>query len=394
MRILAITNLFPNAREPNRGVFNLQQFEALRRYGELRVVAPIAWKPWADGPARRVPYAEEWSGIPTLHPLYVYTPGIGRALYGAWMYASLRRTVLRLARAYQPNVILATWAYPDVVAAALLARRIGLPWVARVHGNDVNVLTENPGVARQVRWALRQASSVLAVSRAMKERLGSLGVPEAQVRVLHNGVHVDRFYPRDRVGARKALGLPLERRICLYVGHLLVSKGALDLFEAFCQLVGERHCSFLCFVGGGEAQARIAEKVRREGLADQVLLVGPRPHAEIPCWIAAADVLCLPSHREGCPNVVLEALACGRPVVASHVGAIPELIDSGCGALVPPGDPVRLADALRAVLSRDWDPSALRERVLPLSWEANARAVADALSRAVRGAEYAVHRAR
>src|SRR5207253_4647353 len=135
----------------------------------------------------------------------------------------------------------------------------------------------------------------------------------------------------------------------------------------------------IVLVGDGPARPLLAETLARNALADHVLLVGARPHREIPDWIAAGDVLCLPSHQEGCPNVVLEALACGRPVVASRVGAVPDFIDAISGAMVPPREPAPLAAALQAVISRDWDAAALRARVLPLSWEENARGLAAAL---------------
>ena len=128
----------------------------------------------------------------------------------------------------------------------------------------------------------------------------------------------------------------------------------------------------------------LAETLARNALADHVLLVGARPHREIPDWIAAGDVLCLPSHQEGCPNVVLEALACGRPVVASRVGAVPELMDESCGALVSPKEPAELAAALTAVVASDWNAAALRERVMPLSWAQNARRLSEELEQVIR----------
>jgi len=106
MRVLAISNLFPNARQPNRGVFNLQQWAALRQSCEVRVIAPIAWQPWQHGWARPAPYQECWRDIPTLHPLYIYPPGVGRAAYPALMYLSLRRAVTQAARTYRPDVLL------------------------------------------------------------------------------------------------------------------------------------------------------------------------------------------------------------------------------------------------------------------------------------------------
>jgi glycosyltransferase involved in cell wall biosynthesis len=383
MKVLAITNLFPNAREPNRGVFNLQQFSALRRFAEVRVVAPLAWQPWVHGFGRPVPYQEQWRDIPTLHPFYFYTPGIGRAAYAAWMYTSLRTPVMRIIREYQPDVLLAAWAYPEAVATAALARRLRLPWVALVLGSDINVMAGSPLVRNQIRGALRQAAGTLAVSRPLKERLVDIGVPAERVHVLHNGVDVEHFQLLDMSAARRATGLPSDRQIVVYVGNLKVSKGAADLVEA-ARLLREHgeDAPLVVLVGDGSARPLLDSELRRHGLAEHVLLAGARPHAEIPTWMAAADVFCLPSHAEGCPNVVLEALACGRPVVASSVGAVPDLLDETCGAMVAPKQPAPLADALREVLTRHWDPSALRARVLPLSWEENARVLASHLQRA------------
>jgi glycosyltransferase involved in cell wall biosynthesis len=385
MRVLAITNLFPNAREPNRGVFNLQQFEALKRHGDIRVISPIPWQPWIYGLRRPVPEEALWSGIPASYPLFFFTPRAARAAYAVCMYASIRSRVMRMAREYHPDVILGTWAYPDVVAAAALARQLQIQWVAKVHGSDINVCASAPSVQAQIRWAMRQASRVFAVSHALKQRLVEIGVPAETIHVQHNGVNVERFQIQDKPAARQALDLPAERRIVVYVGNLKASKGTVDLVEAARLLAaGGDDMPLIVLVGDGPARPILADTVDRHALARHVRLVGARPHQEIPQWIAAADALCLPSHQEGCPNVVLEALACGRPVVASRVGAVPELLDEHCGCLVTPREPAELAAALRAAVSRDWDAGALRERVLSLSWTENARILAGELERAIR----------
>jgi glycosyltransferase involved in cell wall biosynthesis len=385
MRVLAVTNLFPNAQQPNRGVFNRQQFEALSRHCDLRVVAPLPWQPWSHGLARPCPYREEWDGISTLHPLYFYTPWVGRAAYAMWLSLSLRPVLHRIAAEQRPDVLLATWAYPDVVATAWVARRARLPFVARVHGSDINVLTEATAVRAQIRWALRRAACVFAVSHPMRQRLVDLGIPEERIRVQYNGVDVRRFHPIERSEARARLGLPEGRRLVLYVGNLESIKGALDLVEAAGVLAGGADPPHFVLVGRGRLQGEIEARVRQGRLADCVILAGAKPHAQIPDWIGAADALCLPSHHEGCPNVVLEALACGRPVIATAVGAVPDLVDPGVGIVAPPGQPARLAEAIRTVLSRDWDPERIRQRVLPLSWEENAMNLASELRRAARG---------
>jgi glycosyltransferase involved in cell wall biosynthesis len=271
------------------------------------------------------------------------------------------------------------------VAAALLARRLRLPWVAEVLGSDINVMAAEPLRRAQIRWALRQASCTMAVSRALKERLVEIGVPADTVRVHHNGVDGNRFQVAKQSQARHSLALPLDRRIILFVGNLLLSKGAGDLLEAVRTLVaGTESAPLVVLVGAGDDRELLIERVQQYGLAEHVQLVGARPHIEIPQWIAAADLLCLPSHREGCPNVVLEALACGRPVVASAVGSVPDLIDAQCGAVVPVQSPPELAAALRTVLSREWSATALRARVAGLTWEENARILAGELRRAAR----------
>jgi glycosyltransferase involved in cell wall biosynthesis len=385
MRVVAITNLFPNARQPNRGVFNLQQFAALGRHGDLRVVAPLPWQPWSHGFSRPIPLEEAFGGIRVTHPLHVYVPWLGRAANGVLMAASLQREVTRVVREHRPEVLLGAWAYPDAVATALLARRLGLPWVAKVHGSDLNVIARDPLLGGQIRWALRQAAGVVAVSNGLKERVEALGVPSEKVRVLHNGVNLDRFGLQERAVVRERLGLPQERRTILFVGNLLAGKGALDLLDAVHLLAAHAtEMPLLVYVGGGKDREILEASISRYGMDAHIRLVGPRPHEEVPDWIAAADLLCLPSHNEGCPNVVLEALACGRPVVATRVGAIPDFIDERTGALVLPRDTKGLAAALESVLTRVWDAEALRRRVQPLSWEENAATLAAELERAAR----------
>jgi glycosyltransferase involved in cell wall biosynthesis len=288
-------------------------------------------------------------------------------------------------REFRPDAVLGTWAYPDAVAVAMLARRAGIPWVAKVHGSDINQYSAALSLRAQIRWALLQASCTLAVSQPLAERLVEIGVPAERVRVQHNGINVQRFRPLEKLMARQRTGLPRDRKIVVYVGNLKVSKGAADLVEAArCMTGAGGGAPLVALVGEGSARERLEKAIAQHSLEDDVRLVGARPHDEIPEWIAAADALCLPSHQEGCPNVVLEALACGRPVVASRVGAVPEFVDDGCGAVVSPREPDQLAAALAAVVAREWDPTALRERVLPLSWEENARVLAGELERAIR----------
>ena len=406
MRALIVTNLFPNRVEPDRGVFNAQQFAQLAKRCDLTIVAPVPWFPKAACPHTnlvgvgawlrrvaprwssyaRVPDAETLGGIPVHHPRHLVIPNVARALYGWLFFLGVRRTVWRLHRQRPCDVILATWAYPDVFGAALLARRLRRPLVAKVHGSDLHLFARGPIRRRLIAWALRQADAVVAVSEPLREALVRLGVNPSRIALIPNGVDRERFRSKDRREAREALGLAPEGRRIVFVGNLVPVKGPDVLLEAMRRLPGDVRVSF---VGDGMLQEELVRMAQADGLGGRVQFAGRRPHAEIPLWLCAADVMCLPSRSEGCPNIVLEALACGRPVVATAVGAIPELLQSGeCGILVPPQQPAALAEALTRSFEQPWSPEQIRRAVMARGWEESAGRLAELLQAARNGAPH------
>ncbi len=380
MKALLLSNLFPSSREPTRGVFNRQGFHALSRYCDSRVIAPLPWWTRARRPREWfVPPLEVVEGLRASYPSYWSIPG-RPALHARGMYHSLRGQILRLRKEFPFDVILAAWAYPDGVAAAHLARELRVPLVTMVLGSDLNEVPRHPALKKQVHWGLQCARRVITVSAALRERAIDLGISGDRVLVQRNGVDGERFRPRDRREARARLGLPSDRPTLCYVGNFYPEKGVAVLLDAMRHLsqAGRGEIT-LAMVGGGTLEGELRAFTAREGLEEQVRFCGRRPHAEVPDWIAAADVLCLPSFREGCPNVVLEALASGRPVVASAVGGVPELLREDTGILVPAGDPAALAEALAQAVDRTWDPAALRGSVDCLSWDQFGRTLRDTL---------------
>jgi glycosyltransferase involved in cell wall biosynthesis len=229
----------------------------------------------------------------------------------------------------------------------------------------------------------------VAVSAALGERVVELGIPRGRVVVQHNGVDGAAFTLRDRREARARLGLPPDRTLVCCVGNVKPEKGVDVLVEAMRVLDRElgEHGVDLAVVGapyGTEKyDAEQRARVRALGLGERIRFHGKQLFEDIPFWMSACDVLALPSRREGCPNVVLEALASGRPVVASRVGGVPELLDEKNGVLVPADDPAALARALQHVLARPWDEEALRASVECLSWDAVGRTYRDLLSAVV-----------
>jgi glycosyltransferase involved in cell wall biosynthesis len=347
-------------------------------------MSPIPW--WSRSRYPGELLETEWKerdGLTCCYPTYWSIPR-ATPIHAWGMYRSLFRHVAKVREEFKFDVILATWAYPDVVAAARIARELGVPLVAKVHGSDINELATFPRLRRQIRWALSEAHRVIAVSRALGDKLRELGVPEDRILVQPNAVNGERFSIRDVSVARAELGLPLGRKLIGFIGRLSHEKGLDLLLDAMAQLVRDgMDDTDLLVVGDGAESASLSRQARSLDLDARVRFVGSRLPAEVPHWLSACDVICLPSRREGCPNVVIEALASGRPVVGCRVGGVAELLDDRNGVLVEPESAGSLAAGVRTAFGRVWEPAALRETVPFLSWDAVARSVFTVLREAV-----------
>jgi teichuronic acid biosynthesis glycosyltransferase TuaC len=390
VRVLVVTREFPSASDPTFAPFNRQQFAALGKLCDVDVLAPVPWFPaarlfarWsAAGRLVCAPRRERIAGLDVAHPRYAHLPRIGRGAAGALYAASLAPEALRRRGRY--DVLLGSWAFPDGVGAVALARLVGVPAVVKVHGSDMNVLARRPSVARNLRWALPRARRVVAVSRPLADAVASFGVPRDRIDVVPNGVDAQLFRPRDRAAARAELGLPPDARPwLLYVGRLEEAKGVLDLLEAFALVARRLPDIQLAIVGDGSARAACA-RAAAGGLAGRVILAGPVSLEDVPRWMAASDVLVLPSWAEGSPNVVREALACGRRVVATAVGGTPELVTGPeLGELVPPRAPALLADALARAAQARYSAARVARGGAHAGWDESARLLARSLEAAL-----------
>ena len=374
MKILVITSHHPSHRRPLQAVYSYYTYQALAEHCAVQFLAPWSW--WSRmPPSRELLRAprERWGLLEVEYPAYWSIPG-ATALHGLGMGASLAWRVKALRRTFPFDVILTAWAYPDAVAAAMIAELEDVPLVATVLGSDVNELPRNPVLAFQIRRALGRAQRVVAVSEALAGEVARLGIARDRIVVQHNGVDGVRFTPSDRREARVVLGLAPDRHLIGYVGRLSQEKGGDVLIEAFADLVRRDPRPIdLAIIGSGPLESSLRERTAQLALPGRVRYVGHKGHDELPLWLGAFDVLCLPSRREGCPNVVLEALASGRPVVASRVGGVPELLRKDNGLLVAPDDAGALALALSRSFDLPWEAAALRATVPSLSWDAVGR---------------------
>jgi len=388
MRVLTLSTVFPNIRQPAFGVFVAERMRRVARHCDVSVVAPVPWFPgngWIRPHWAGVPSTEGQDGFRIYHPRVLCVPRYAKWSDGALYAASLLPFLLRLRRRFPFDLIDAHFAYPDGVAAALLGGVLRVPVVITLRGSIVR-LRHYPLHRPQLRWAMRRAARVLAVSQSLKEVAAGLGVAAEHIRVIPNGVDADVFVPREPADARRAVGLPLDRTIILSVGGLNEGKGHHRVVAQLPALATRFPDLLYVIVGGARAgdSARplIEGTAARLGVSDRVRLVGERPHDEIAAWLAAADLFCLATRSEGWANVLLESLACGTPVVSTRVGGNAEIVShEGLGILVPAEDDRALAAAIREGLERRWDPHLLVAHAQAHSWDSAVRGVLDEFRR-------------
>lgn len=390
LRVLTFTTLFPNAAKPNHGVFIENRLRQTRARHDIAAtaLAPVPYFPFTSeifgdyARFARAPQQEVRHGVAVHHPRYLLIPKIGMTVAAQLLYRGALRACRRLQLDKTTiDVIDAHYFYPDGVAAAFLARALGVPFVMTARGSDVNVLPQYPRVRAQILWAVEQAAAAITVSSALRERLLALGVSARKTAVLRNGVDLDQFKPQDRDAARKRFGV--SGFTVVSVGNLVPLKGHELTIEAVAALPGAN----LLIAGGGPLRETLLARAAALGASDRVRLLGEVPHGDLSHLFSAADVSVLMSEREGWANVLLESMACGTPVIATRVGGNAEAITRPeAGALLPERSASALLNALRAFQQQKLDRAATRRHAEEFGWAAVAAGNFAMLSGAAHGA--------
>ncbi len=322
--------------------------------------------------------APDLGGLKVDYPTFFYTPGLFHRHHGDMLYRSVARKLHGAIARFRPDLIYATWAYPDTYAASRMAEETGLPIVAKVHGSDIHSVAK-PLLPLSVA-GLNRCAAVVSVSRQLADMAVRAGVDSTKIHTIYNGVRHERFFPADRDECRQRLGLDLGDRIVLYVGNLVPVKRVSLIISAFGQVKAAR--KRLILVGSGPLASDLRSQAEQEELP--VTFKGTRSHAELALWMNAADLLVLFSEREGVPNVVLEAMACGTPVVVSSAGGIPEVVKTpDCGEIVATSDVDDLAGAMDRVLEVGRDRDVIVRHARQFSWEANISQLIEVFSKTV-----------
>lgn len=372
MKLLTFSTLYPNAAAPSHGVFVENRLAAwLASSGDqAKVIAPIPWFPFSARIFGRyarfaaAPPAEIRRGIEVRHPRYFIPPKIGMD----YAPSSLARALEKAARALLAegsdfDLVDAHYLYPDGVAAVRAARALGKPVVITARGSDVTLLPSFPKQRSMILDALAKADAVVAVAAALKDELVRLGAPAEKITVLRNGVDLSRFRPADRDEIRARMNL--EGPVVASVGGLIGRKGHDVVIRALAAMPE----ATLLVVGEGEEESALKSLAAAIGVADRVRFIGAVPHEALADIYNVADALALASTREGWPNVVLEAMACGTPVVAANAGGAAEAVGAPeAGRIVSKRTPEAFAEALREIVGTA-DRDATRRYAEQFSWE-------------------------
>ncbi|HVZ91826.1 MAG TPA: glycosyltransferase [Rhizomicrobium sp.] len=377
-RVLVLTTLYPNAAQPNHGIFVENRLRHTLALGGLEALAlaPVPYFPsrmeafGRYAAFARAPRREQRHGLEILHPRYLVIPKIGASLAPALLYRAALAEAMRLkARGRTFDVIDAHYLFPDGVAAAMLARRLRIPFVLTARGSDVTQIPQNPSARRRILEAVAEASATVTVCEDLRRRLIDMGADASRIVTLRNGVDLELFAPADRASARAALGL--DRFTLLSVGNLIPRKGHHLIVEAMQRLTD---CQLL-IAGGGPMRDELVRLAKELRVSERVRLLGDIPHAQLPAVYSAADALVLASEREGWANVLLESIACGTPVAASDVNGTSEVVRSdAAGRLIAERSPAAIAAAIDLLRSNPPRREDTRRYAEGFGWDVIARA--------------------
>jgi glycosyltransferase involved in cell wall biosynthesis len=304
---------------------------------------------------------------------YPVLPLVSRPFNG-WVAG---RALLPHVKRFNPDLVFSYCLYPDGYAGLTVANALSVPFAAMGVGSDVHSIHDRFSL-KHTQTLLRKADLLLAISGDLRQRMISIGAPAAITRTVLSGSDPQVFHVRDRSAARAQLLIAPSAEAVVFIGRMDLRKGLHELVDAAVSLQPKRPNLHVYLIGDGPDTPLVESAIAANNASAYIHLVPACSFEHVATWMAAADLVTLPSYMEGCPNVILEALACGRPVVATNVGGIPEIMSDACGRLVPPRDPQALARALDSVLDTTWDATSIAAH-FSRSWSVVADELLDAL---------------
>lgn len=393
-RIVVLSTLFPSPAQPNAGVFIRERMFRVGQKFPIVVVAPVPWFPF-QGVLRHfrahfrpdAPVFENMMGVKVFRPRFISFPGLFKFMDGFFMALGSLSIMRQLKKTFNFNVIDAHFGYPDGYAATLLGNWLKVPVTITMRGTEVPHAREKLRRKFLVK-ALQSATRLFAVSSSLKQHAVNLGVNEQKVLVVGNGIDLKKFYPIEKTQARKQITIEDSSKVLLTIGALVERKGFHRVLEILPRLTKKYPKILYLIVGGPSAEGdwtqHLQQQVEEMNLGNNVRFLGPRPPDELKNILSAADVFVLPTSNEGWANVILEAMACGLPVVTTDVGGNSEVVcRPELGTIVPFGDSEKLFDAVDQALTRNWNRQLILEYAQANSWDTRVGLLAEQFEKIV-----------
>jgi len=377
MKLLLVTNLFPTPYDPERGVFTLQLAKRLQKHCKVTVICPLPWFPnfkflhsvnkWLQ--YSQVPEKYEIEGISVYSPKYFVIPKLSENFHASLMSHGIFSCIKKLHCKEKFDAINSQWFYPDSVAVDKIIKTLNIPHIPTGLGSDINREMQSPVKHKMIINMLQNSDAITVVSNNLKKELINHGIDNKKVSVIPNGIDTEKFKILNKKECRKRLNLTLEHPMILYVGRLSEEKSITTLIKAMHHLKTNNTSVTAYILGEGRLLDDLQSETITLGLEDNIHFIGKVEHDEVGTWMGATDYLCLPSVMEGCPNVILEALGSGRPVIASTVGAIPDIVTDQSGILFTPENVSELSNAINQAIDKEWNEDEILKSVELLSWE-------------------------
>ncbi len=387
MKILLFSTLFPNAANPTLGVFVENRMRHLIKYNtdiSVTVVAPVPWFPfkWRGfgkyAQYASAPHYEEREGICVYHPRYIVLPKIGMMLTPSFLYNAAKRCIEKLIKTGETyDLIDSHYLYPDGVAASKLATYFSLPFVMTARGSDVTEIGLMEKPKNLMVQAMKQAYHTITVSNNLRNDLIQMGGAPGVITTLRNGVDLNRFY---EVKKNKLEFLKGKKKIMLFAGWLIPRK-RLDIVLKVTDLIPDLHT---VIVGDGPLRAELGADVVKMSINERVSFIGQQKPEDMPELFSNADILILPSDREGWANVLLEAMACGTPVVSRAVGGAVDLITNDiAGRVVDSEHAESFAEAVEDLFNKYPDRGDVRKFAEKYDWHSTSAGQYEIFSNAI-----------
>lgn len=356
-KIVYFTNLYPLPWEPTRAAYNANIVMSLREHTEVDVLTPVPAPLWFKHVLLKQPKVAGQQFFP-----FFFIPGTGRRTYALSMFLSILICVFPLVKLARAKKIIASWAFPEGTVAALCKTLFGAKVAIHCVGTDINHHFQHAARRRQMIWAFDKADRVITVSRDLADKIRQHVSARTQIDVVYNGVSFNAF--------NVSPPAPIANHNLLFIGNLIRTKGVFELIDAIALLKNKGIHVHLTLIGKGPEKSALQAQATALKIDDQVTFTGPVLHKDIPPYLCRSRALILPSHREGVPNVIMEALAAGVPPIATAVGGIPEIINHGeNGILIAEQTAQSVADAIELTLQKAWKPEQLRGSISAFTWE-------------------------